>query len=187
MRGFLHRHRIALLTLITLLALAAFPKLLDAMRAEARTALPLGPGVLLVARPGSGDGLFRETVVLLVEAGGEHTWGLVLNRPEPPRGGALPSGAQRWGGPVDPERRTTLFRAQSAAPPGARALLDGLSWREGAVSDANALTFAGLAGWSPGQLEAEVEAEGWWVVEGSAASSFADPRSMWAECLARHL
>jgi putative transcriptional regulator len=125
-----------------------------------------------------------------VEANERHTWGLVLNRVRAPRDEALPPGVARWGGPVHPARSRTLVRA-AVAPDGARRVLDGLSWLEGAPpaglpTDAT-LTFAGLAGWAPGQLEQEIAHGGWWVLEGSVETVFSAPESLWPECVARHL
>ncbi len=187
MKGFVRRHPLALLLAVTLLMLGAFPRLMERLTRGAQVPRT---GALLVARPGSGDGLFRETVVLLVEANERHTWGLVLNRVRAPRDEDLPPGVARWGGPVHPERSRTLVRA-AVAPDGARRVLDGLSWLEGAPpaglpTDAT-LTFAGLAGWAPGQLEQEIAHGGWWVLEGSVETVFSAPESLWPECVARHL
>ena len=46
--------------------------------------------------------------------------------------------------------------------------------------------FAGYAGWSPGQLEAEVEEGAWWVLDALPVDAFApDPASLWADVLRR--
>ena len=42
--------------------------------------------------------------------------------------------------------------------------------------------FAGHAGWSPGQLDAELAEGAWWVVPGSRRDLFsAEPREMWSQ------
>lgn len=184
--GFIRRHPLAPLLAVTLLMLGAFPHLMDGLTRNEQ--VPRA-GALLVARPGSQDRFFRETVVLLVEADGVGTWGLVLNRAQGPGGAALPPGAARWGGPVRTERVRTLVRA-AEAPDGARRVLDGLSWLAGAPqagtrTDAM-LTFAGLAGWAPGQLEEEIAEGGWWVLEGNIETVFGAPESLWSECVTRH-
>lgn len=185
-KGFIQRHPLAPLLAVTVLMLGAFPRLKDWLT---RTEQVPRAGALLVARPGSEDRYFRETVVLLVEADGERTWGLVLNRARAPGDEALPPGAARWGGPVRTERTRTLVRA-AVAPAGAHPVLDGLSWLEGAPpaglrTDAT-LTFAGLAGWAPGQLEEEIAEGGWWVLEGSVDTVFGAPESLWSKCVTRH-
>jgi putative transcriptional regulator len=46
--------------------------------------------------------------------------------------------------------------------------------------------FAGYAGWSPGQLEAEVEEGAWWVLEALPADAFtARPEQLWSQVLRR--
>jgi putative transcriptional regulator len=182
---------VALLLASALVVLGALPRAIDAL--EAREAAPraLAPGVLLVARPDGVGRAFDRTVVLLVEAGGERTWGLVLNRARWADGGPLPDGVDRWGGPVHAEHRCVTLSRADAAPARARRVLDGLSWYEGprevGASGGSALTFAGVASWAPGQLEEEVAHGAWWVVEGSARAVFTAPGTLWAEHAARHL
>jgi putative transcriptional regulator len=173
-----------------LLLLGLFPKWREKLQAQERFERPLSAGLLLVARPGRGDGNFDKTVVLLVEVTPKRTWGLVLNRLRTPGDGVLPAGVDRWGGPVWPERRTTLIRAQAEIAD-ARRVLEGLFWREGASPEGlpkgKSLTFAGLSAWGPGQLEHELAQGGWVVVEGDAERSFSDPGMLWAECISPHL
>lgn len=46
--------------------------------------------------------------------------------------------------------------------------------------------FAGHAGWSPGQLDAELDEGAWWVFAGSPDDLFStEPRSMWRQVLRR--
>ncbi len=46
--------------------------------------------------------------------------------------------------------------------------------------------FAGYAGWSPGQLEEEVETGSWYVVDAEARDAFGDhPVDMWKRVLRR--
>jgi putative transcriptional regulator len=184
------RIQLALLVTATLLMLGAFPLLLDGLREAVRPTRAPQAGLFLVARPGSVDGNFDQTVVLLVEAGGERTWGLVLNRLRTPQGDELPAGVARWGGPVHPERHTTLVRAERA-PKGAPRILTGLHWLEGPPPEGlppeASLGFAGFASWAPGQLEQELTHGGWLLVEEPAERVFAEPGSLWAECIARHL
>lgn len=179
-RGFARRHPVALLLASALLMLGLLPRVIDALKAgEVATPTP-APGLLLVARPGGVGRTFDRTVVLLLEADGARTWGLVLNRPSPPDGGPLPEGADRWGGPVHDDHLITLVPS-----------LDGVSWyegpREASASSGAALTFAGVASWAPGQLQEELDHGAWWVVDGGARAVFAAPGALWAELAARRL
>ena len=46
--------------------------------------------------------------------------------------------------------------------------------------------FAGYAGWGPGQLEAEIEADAWFVVPAEAADALSDdPAQLWKQVLRR--
>lgn len=46
--------------------------------------------------------------------------------------------------------------------------------------------FAGYAGWSAGQLEAEIEAGAWWVLDADAGDPFSvDPGHLWKQVLRR--
>jgi putative transcriptional regulator len=173
-----------------LLLLGLFPRWLDRLRTREQEARRPEAGLLLVARPGSGDRNFAKTVVLLVEVGPERATGLVLNRVRAPQDEALPAGVDRWGGPVSPAHRSTLIRFQGAVPD-ARRVLEGLSWREGPAPEGlpagSSLTFAGLSVWGPGQLEHELARGGWVLMETSAEAVFSDPSASWAERIAAHL
>jgi putative transcriptional regulator len=46
--------------------------------------------------------------------------------------------------------------------------------------------FAGHPGWSPGQLEGELDEGAWWVFRGGPDDLFSDdPRTMWRQVLRR--
>jgi putative transcriptional regulator len=189
MKGPARRQLVALLA-SALLMLVALPRIIGALKAAETPPRPLAPGVLLVARPDGAGGLFDKTVVLVLEAGGARTWGLVLNRVRPAGEAPLPPGVDRWGGPVGSRQRFTLVRAD-VAPAGAHPVLEGLAWYEGGREEGMprdaALTFAGVAAWAPGQLEEELARGAWWCVEGSARAVFTAPEASWAEHAARHL
>ena len=158
-------------------------------------------GRLLVATPLLGDPHFSRTVVYLLEHDGGGTVGVVLNRPShTPVGQVLPD----WhdavsgpavvfgGGPVQPDGALCLGELDSDTT-GIRQVVDGVSTidLDGDVAVIAAIArrlrvFAGHAGWSPGQLVAELAEGAWWVVPGSPADLFTeDPRTMWRRVLRR--
>jgi len=161
---------------------------------------PLG-GRLLVATPVLTDPQFSRTVVYLLEHDGGGTVGVIANRPShTPVGQVLPD----WhdvvsgpsvvfgGGPVQPDGALCLGLLESDGP-GAKRVVDGVGTvdLDGDVlaisgSATRLRVFAGHAGWSPGQLDAELAEGAWWVVHGSPADLFSEaPQSMWARVLRR--
>lgn len=162
-------------------------------------------GRLLVATPGLVDPNFDRTVVLVLEHGDEGALGLVLNRPsEVTVGDALPEwgpltaepGVVFVGGPVATGTVICLARGGTAEPSGGWTPLFGdlgtvdagrapgdldVRLGPGAVR-----VFSGYAGWGGGQLEHEVEAGGWFVVDGRPGDSHTpDPGGLWRAVLGR--
>jgi putative transcriptional regulator len=153
-------------------------------------------GQLLVASPALHDPNFRRTVVLVVHHDGDGAMGLVLNRPSdaeappivPQLAETLADRRVAVGGPVAPT--SVIVLAEFAEPDEAGLLvfddvgLFGEETRPGAASRAR--IFAGYAGWSAGQLEAELE-EGSWIVEPARPEdAFGPPeRDLWSDVLRR--
>lgn len=142
----------------------------------------LQPGMLLVATPELADPNFRDSVVLLLDAGEEGALGVVLNRPSPV---LVADVLDAWrdvvaapevlfqGGPVGTEGALAVgtLRDTEDVPVGFRGVFD----RCGVVDldtpvelvdgSLDALRiFVGYAGWGAGQLEEEVEQGSWYVV-----------------------
>lgn len=159
-------------------------------------------GRLVVATPSLADGNFAATVVLILEheldAGAV---GVVLNRPSDVAvSDALPAwaplaavpGLVFVGGPVQREAVIAVARDAGGAP-SVQQVLPGLAVvdldREpgsvdGEVTDLR--LFAGYAGWSAGQLEAEIMAGGWFVVDAEPDDVVTvDPADLWVHVLAR--
>ncbi len=160
-------------------------------------------GRLLVAEPLLGDPNFDRTVVLVIEHTEEGALGLVLNRPtEVLVAEALPGWRHlatdppvlHVGGPV--EERSGWCLARTVAPDA----VDGFVPVLGDLglldlgADADALTdlvtgcrvYAGYSGWGAGQLDAELAADAWFVVDAEPDDPFiADPRELWQRILAR--
>jgi putative transcriptional regulator len=166
-------------------------------------------GRLLVATPLLGDPNFRRTVILVVEhEDTEGTLGIVLNRPtKVPVGKVL----EEWtelatdpsvvfkGGPVAPNSPLGLalvpgkeeplgWRALDGAPALARLGLLDLGAPAGllAPSIQSLRVYAGYAGWSPGQLEAEIDEGAWYILTAEPGDVFAaSPEHLWRDVLHR--
>ena len=161
-------------------------------------------GRLLVASPSLGDANFFRAVVLMLEHQGG-TLGLVLNRPSSisiaraaPDWAELagPPGMVFRGGPVEPNSAIALARCDPAAPLES-GLVSPLHDDVGIVDLSRAPAefdgrirgiriFSGYAGWTEGQLEGEIEAGGWLVLERGAFDPLArDTASLWSRGLDR--
>ncbi|MGH9122061.1 MAG: YqgE/AlgH family protein [Acidimicrobiales bacterium] len=171
-------------------------------------------GRLLVANPQMVDPNFDRTVVVVLAHGDAGAIGVVLNRPSttavedplPQWSSAATDPAVVFaGGPVNASAVICLARTVSSATPAAPGL--GPEWAPGGwmavAGDVGTLyldldpddvsphlagirIFAGYAGWSPGQLEAELEAEGWFVVDAEPEDLFGDrPGDLWRIVLRR--
>jgi putative transcriptional regulator len=161
-------------------------------------------GVLLVASPTLDDPNFRESVVLIVEHGPNGTVGLILNRSTKvllsdvlPELTVLKGTSYRLfaGGPVEPSRLLLLFRLKEA-PADARSVFDGVyvggtpKVLERIITQAKPTetfrAFAGFAGWTPRQLEAEMLLGAWGILPADSFSIFdQDPATLWLDCLSR--
>jgi putative transcriptional regulator len=166
------------------------------------------PGVLVVAGPSLEDPNFHRTVVLLLaHSASEGALGVVLNRPNRvPVGEVLPGwddltappDSMFVGGPVARDSVICLARLRA----GGEGDLDGCSPVPGlsglATLDLNrspsdmiggvdaVRLFSGYAGWSPGQLEGELEAGGWLVLPAALADAFTpEPDDLWRAVLRR--
>ncbi|MGY1736967.1 YqgE/AlgH family protein [Geodermatophilus sp. SYSU D00684] len=163
------------------------------------------PGSLLVAMPGLTDPNFAGTVVYVLDHNDSGTLGVVLGRPSQVEirdvlpgwcDLAVEPGVFHVGGPCETDTALCLASAPGAAGEG-----EGLRRVAGDVylvdldADPGSLgsglsglrVFAGYAGWSPGQLAAEV-AEGAWAcvpgTPGDVLSELSGPQ-LWRAVLAR--
>ncbi|TDR93904.1 YqgE/AlgH family protein [Enterovirga rhinocerotis] len=147
-------------------------------------------GQMLVAMPGMDDERFRRSVIYLCAHSDEGAMGIVINRPAPdlsfpdllvqlgviPAGGGirLPQHAERMavlmGGPVETSRGFVLhtpdfFLDESTLPIDddvcLTATVDILRAIARGKGPENAILALGYAGWRPGQLESEIQANGW--------------------------
>ncbi len=161
-------------------------------------------GKLLVATTRTGGTVFRRSVVLVLQHDEAGAQGVVLNHPlHAPVSAVLPS----WqdyvtdppnvfqGGPValDSALGLVTVPGDQQEPVGVRRLFGGLGLVDLDVPPqvvmpgvAGLRIFAGYAGWSDGQLEQEIRAGGWYVVESEARDAFtSEPETLWATVLRR--
>jgi len=153
-------------------------------------------GKLLLAAPVMEDPNFARSVVLVISHNDDGAMGLILNRPT----GATVREAIEESGDVSCQTDAGLFRggpcdgplmvlhsevdlAQEtviSGPPGAPGTGVYFTVESELVRDlltspeTTARYFHGYAGWSPGQLDAELDAGGWLIVEASSKNVF-DP------------
>lgn len=161
---------------------------------------PLLAGRLVVATPGLADPNFSHAVVLILEHSAEGAVGLVLNRPSDSTVASVLAGWERVsapppvvfvGGPVQSgEAMVALGRVAGEAAamlpvlPGV-GLVD-LATDPEAASAREVRLFTGYAGWGGGQLEREIEAGGWFLVDARADDAFTtDSAGLWRAVLTR--
>ena len=162
-------------------------------------------GRLLVATPPLEDTNFDRTVIFVLEHHDDGAIGVVINRPSHE---ALDEPLDRWielqsvpssvfsGGPVEESALIALAETK-------RVLVDDgeyLSPIIGSIASADLTAdpalvaaeirgvrvFRGYAGWGPGQLEGEIEAGAWVVLDSEAGDVFSDePDELWRTVLRR--
>jgi putative transcriptional regulator len=172
-------------------------------------------GRLVVASPTLVDPNFHRTVVFLLAADGDGALGVVLNRPSDtsideivPYWGMHASEPPLLfvGGPVQPNAAICVGRTQQpdrhagAAGGEDAGETDGYSPLVGdlgtvdlnrapediGVSFDGLRVFTGYTGWGPGQLEEEIEAGAWFVVEGRQQDVLCpEPAILWERVLRR--
>jgi putative transcriptional regulator len=156
-------------------------------------------GQLLIAAPNLVD-FFRRTVVLVVQHGEEGAMGVVLNRPSEvavsdavaPLAELVDPGDLIWvGGPVSPTSAVVLAEFEDREDAATVVLEDiGLVALEGDPTDApprkRTRIFAGYAGWGAGQLEGELERDGWIVEPARPDDAFpGEEDDLWSVVLTR--
>ena len=160
-------------------------------------------GKLLVATPVIGDGAFERSVVLLLEHSDEGAFGLVLNQPtELDLLDPLP----QWyslaahpsvvfvGGPVEQERAIALARARAGSEIegwqpilGRVGTLDLSAAPDDIAAGVDEIrVYAGYAGWGADQLEGEIAAGAWFVLDALAEDVLcAEPEGLWTAVVRR--
>jgi putative transcriptional regulator len=166
-------------------------------------------GRLLVANPLLPDPNFDRTVIMILAHGPDGALGVVLNRPSdttvdevlPQWAGQVgPPAVVFVGGPVNDE--AVIGLARTSGPESSWEWSAGKLWsrvdgdlgtldldQDPALmaADMAALrVFVGYAGWAAGQLEGEIEADAWWVLEADPDDPFGSrPGDLWRTVLRR--
>lgn len=157
--------------------------------------LPYLEGKLLIAMPGMGDSRFDRTVIYLCAHTPEGAMGLIVNKPSPELRFSdlldqldIKTSAKAdeisvfFGGPVEHGRGFVLHSPDYASSDstlkvnkdfGMTATLDILEDIANSDGPEKCLLALGYAGWGPGQLEAEIQANGWLVGDASHQLVFA--------------
>ena len=157
-------------------------------------------GKLLIAMPGMGDPRFDGSVIYLCAHSDEGAMGLIVNKPNPDLrledlleqlGIDAPAGSSRpkmirlpvhFGGPVEHGRGFVLHSSDYGADEstlevndefGMTATMDILHDIAIGCGPQQVVMALGYAGWGPGQLEAEIAANGWLSCDASPELVFA--------------
>ncbi|MCA0179681.1 MAG: YqgE/AlgH family protein [Actinobacteria bacterium] len=161
-------------------------------------------GCLLVATPEIDEGIFFRSVILVLHHGPDGAQGVILGRPLeaqvdavlPGWGSAAPDCERLFqGGPVEVDSALAVARlgGDGPTPTGLRRVLPGIGLVD-LDGDPHALSgmvvglriFAGYAGWTAGQLEAEIDAGSWYVVARESGDGFGPVgQDLWRTVLAR--
>lgn len=162
-------------------------------------------GQLLVAMPQVEADMFTRSVVLLLQHSADGAQGVVLNKPvKAGVDSVLPGweqvtsapGTLFQGGPVQMDTAigvVTVPGEPSADPMGIKRLFGAVGVVDldappalVAAEIAGLRVFVGYAGWSPGQLEAEIRRGDWAVVPAEPRDPFGDePHELWSRVLRR--
>jgi putative transcriptional regulator len=165
-------------------------------------------GKLLIAMPGMADERFAQTVIYVCAHSSKGAMGIVINKPIP--GLSFPELMKQlqietktvtgdfpilYGGPVETGRGFVLhsgdYESSDSTLPVSEdisltATLDILRAMAEGRGPKQALFALGYAGWAPGQVETEFQANGWLHCDADPAIVFGtNPGSKWASALSR--
>ncbi|MEM9429804.1 MAG: YqgE/AlgH family protein [Pseudomonadota bacterium] len=165
-------------------------------------------GKLLIAMPSMGDPRFHRSVILMCAHSRDGAMGLMVNKPAPDlrfadlldqlridRSRRARETEIYFGGPVENGRGFVLHTRDYSVPEstmpvsdtfGMTATLDVLRDLADGSGPREALLALGYAGWGPGQLEGELQANGWLTCDADEAIIFeVSSGKRWAEALKR--
>jgi putative transcriptional regulator len=159
----------------------------------------LKAGQLLIAEPFLSDPNFARSVILLCEYGEEGSVGFVLNRPTELTLGDLlpelyaPAPSVSQGGPVQLDTLHMLHRIPEIL--GGKEIAKGIYWggsyealqdmiSQNIYQPGEMKLFLGYSGWSPGQLEKEMEEGSWLVADINPEILFdTEPEMVWKKAI----
>lgn len=160
-------------------------------------------GKLLVAMPGMGDPRFDKAVIFMCAHSSDGAMGLVVNKPAPElqltdlleqleinTDAKVKPGTDIYvGGPVEHGRGFVLHSSDYELPDstmtvtdriGMTATVDVLRDIAEGVGPRKTLLALGYSGWAPGQLERELQANGWLICDADETILFANkPDTRW--------
>lgn len=147
-------------------------------------------GQLLIAMPGMGDLRFERSVIFMCAHSAEGAMGLIVNKPAPelsfadllaqlkiPASVDLEAVRVHFGGPVEHGRGFVLHSAEYSVAESSQSIgpdftmtatVDILQDMARGEGPQRALLALGYAGWGPGQLEGEIQANGWLTAPAAA-------------------
>jgi putative transcriptional regulator len=165
-------------------------------------------GKLLIAMPGMGDPRFEHSVVYICAHSQEGAMGLIVNKPTPelnftdlleqlkiaPPPAEAPEVRVHYGGPVEGGRGFVLHSGDYTGNSstlqvddrfGMTATLDVLEDLSRGTGPHRCFLALGYAGWGPGQIEDELQSNGWLTCDAAPELVFdADPGRKWQMALA---
>lgn len=164
-------------------------------------------GQLLVAAEEMADPRFAESVIYMVRHDAQGALGLVVNRPlaQGPLNDLLKGfGVEaknpkreiiiHYGGPVS-SRQGFVLHSDDVVLESSKKVKDGIAMTSDTKlleamaqgkGPQQALFMLGYAGWGPGQLEAEIQAEAWFAIPGDKSLIFGkDAESKWKQATDR--
>jgi putative transcriptional regulator len=155
----------------------------DHLRAMHTTDASFLDGQLLIAMPGMGDFRFERAVIFLCAHSADGAMGLIVNKPAPelsfgdllaqlniPARIDLKGARVHFGGPVERGRGFVLHSSDYVVEESSlhvsddfamTATIDILQDMAKGEGPKRSLLALGYAGWGPGQLESEIQANGW--------------------------
>ncbi|MEL7343537.1 MAG: YqgE/AlgH family protein [Pseudomonadota bacterium] len=163
-------------------------------------------GKLLIAMPSMGDPRFEQSVILMCAHSENGAMGLIVNKPAPdlhlrdilkqldlPRKGIRLKSPVYFGGPVETGRGFVLHGPDFSDPEGTlevsggfrmTATISALECLTSGAGPEKALLALGYAGWGPGQLEDEIQRNGWLTCDATDKIVFGDDaEAKWTQAL----
>jgi putative transcriptional regulator len=158
--------------------------------------------IILVAKPELHDKLYGSSILVVTPLGGDQHVGFIVNRPTTTRLGAIfpEHGASQkvvdpvyLGGPTGTQLIFAMVRRADSPGGKSLAVMPGLFVAFDAEvvdriieSESDRARFmAGLVAWRPGELQAEIEAGAWYVLEPDPALVMRKPEGLWEELVRR--